>query len=302
MHRTIAWRGFASILCAVDFSEPAALALQYAGAVARRGCARLTALHVTDPLLAAAASTALHDPAFAERTERELRRFTDAYLSEDDSARFVRAERVVVGTPAEEILNAASVMAADLIVVGTAGLTGASRVILGSTTSSVLQRSTIPVLAVPPPEVAKPPDPRSWPAGPIVVALDVDDDTRGEIALAADIAAWLGAPMLIVHVAHANAAPAAARRDAEMMLAKMTADVRKDVPLRVHVVAGEIGREIAAVAQAQAAGLVVTMLRDRRGWFGAQRGSISYDVVTDAVTPVLAIPPEWRRRDATASI
>jgi hypothetical protein len=41
---------------------------------------------------------------------------------------------------------------------------------------------------------------------------------------------------------------------------------------------------------------VITALRDRRGWFGARRGSISYHVLVHAITPVLALPPNWRCR------
>jgi len=42
--------------------------------------------------------------------------------------------------------------------------------------------------------------------------------------------------------------------------------------------------------------LLITAMHDRRNWFGAKRGSISFHVVLHAVTPVLAYPPEWRPR------
>ena len=71
------WSGFRSVLCAVDFSEPSRLALQYAEAVADRGNAALRVLYVNDPLLIAAAAAALHDRQFAQRSGQELRRFVD---------------------------------------------------------------------------------------------------------------------------------------------------------------------------------------------------------------------------------
>ena len=54
--------------------------------------------------------------------------------------------------------------------------------------------------------------------------------------------------------------------------------------------------EIAALAAAERTRLLVTALRDRRGWFGARRGSVSCHVLSHAVAPVLACPPEWRAR------
>src|ERR1043166_4904901 len=55
------WAGFRSILCPIDFSEPSRLALRYAVGVATRNRASLTVANVNDPLLVAAAASALHD-------------------------------------------------------------------------------------------------------------------------------------------------------------------------------------------------------------------------------------------------
>ena len=49
-------------------------------------------------------------------------------------------------------------------------------------------------------------------------------------------------------------------------------------------------REIAKVAATERAGLVITTLRTPRDWFGPRRGSISYDVLSEVATPVLALP------------
>jgi hypothetical protein len=62
------WRGFRAVLCPVDFSERSRLALRYPDAIARRANARLTVPSVNDPLLIAAATAALHDRHFVERS------------------------------------------------------------------------------------------------------------------------------------------------------------------------------------------------------------------------------------------
>jgi hypothetical protein len=61
-------------------------------------------------------------------------------------------------------------------------------------------------------------------------------------------------------------------------------------------VCGNIADEIAAIAATERTGLVLTALSDRRGWFGATRGSISYHLLSHAITPVLAYPLSWRPR------
>lgn len=56
---------------------------------------------------------------------------------------------VEVGTPKEEIEARAEAVDADLIVLGTHGRTGLQRLLLGSTTESVLRSIDIPILTVP---------------------------------------------------------------------------------------------------------------------------------------------------------
>ena len=46
-----------------------------------------------------------------------------------------------------------------------------------------------------------------------------------------------------------------------------------DVTTEALVVGGRVADEIAAVAASERTGLLITALRDRRGWFGARRGS-----------------------------
>jgi nucleotide-binding universal stress UspA family protein len=147
---SVPWHGFQSILCPIDFSRHAQLALRYAGAIALRNGATLTVVHVNDPLLLAAASAALHDTNMEQRSQSELRSFVDSTIAAASGSRPRLTTAVSVGTPADVILRLARRAHADLIVMGTHGLTGAARVLLGSTTASVLKRSTIPVLAIPP--------------------------------------------------------------------------------------------------------------------------------------------------------
>jgi universal stress protein A len=295
-----------SVLCPIDFSEQSRLALRYAEAVARRSGARLIVSYVNDPLLVAAAAAALHDRRVAQRSAKELRTFIDATLTPDASKRLRLKTQVSVGSPADEILKAADRGGSDLIVMGTHGLTGANRLLMGSTTLSVLQRTTIPVLAVPWADGARNPGPsRSWPGERIAAALELGGTAAGaDVDVAARIAKWFGSSLLLLHVVGDIAAPdwlggdlSAAERirvaHAQQQVDALATQARRTVRAEGRVSCGRIADEIAALVAAERIELLITALRDRRGWFGARRGSVSYHVLSHAVSPVLAYPRQW---------
>src|SRR4030095_15629388 len=110
--------------------------------------AQLTLLHVTDPLLDAAARAAGTEDTIAEQTEAELQNLLSKVSPEGVKGRMAVAASI--GDPAQEILRHADSSKADLIVMGTQGLGAAGRLLMGSTASRVLEATTVPVLVVPP--------------------------------------------------------------------------------------------------------------------------------------------------------
>jgi nucleotide-binding universal stress UspA family protein len=139
---------FTSILCPVDFSDSSARTLQKALELANANGAQLTLLHVTDPLLDAAARAAGTEDTIAEQTEAELQNLLSKVSPEGVKGRMAVAASI--GDPAQEILRHADSSKADLIVMGTQGLGAAGRLLMGSTASRVLEATTVPVLVVPP--------------------------------------------------------------------------------------------------------------------------------------------------------
>jgi nucleotide-binding universal stress UspA family protein len=153
---------FASILVPVDFSPYAAKALLYAADIAERFAASLIVLHVIGrdselqeveqrlqdrglPLSDASADAALEDivKAGRERVYTELLEFLPAQL-----AKYPVELRVVVGNPFERILETAVREQIALIVMGTHGRTGLSRVVMGSIAERVTRLAPCPVLMV----------------------------------------------------------------------------------------------------------------------------------------------------------
>lgn len=300
------WKGFQSILCPVDFSETAADGLRYGAAIARREGGRLTVAYVNDPLLVTAASIALHDRRMARRSARELREFVSTVLSAETSRRLHLKLRVSIGPPADEILRAAA-RDFDLVVMGTQGLSGVNRLLLGSTTQRVIRRSAVPVLAVRRRPGQGAAVPASWPGARILAAIEYGPQSRQEAENVARIARSFGASLLLVHVIEELQVPPWLRAEiadrerarfakAQQWFERIAAVARPYVAATARVVSGDPADEIAAIAAAEQAQLLVTALRDRQSWWQPSRGAISYRILTEAPVPVLACPPRWRLR------
>ena len=139
---------FTSILCPVDFSAGSARALRKAISLANAHGARLTLLHVTDPLLDAAARAAGRGDVVVTQTQEEIGKLLDEVSPE--GVKGPMGVSVAIGEPAPEILRQSLDSGADLIVMGTQGRGAAERFIMGSTARRVVQGASIPVLVVPP--------------------------------------------------------------------------------------------------------------------------------------------------------
>jgi nucleotide-binding universal stress UspA family protein len=137
-----------TILVPVDFSEPAAAALDAAIELGKRFGARLRLLHAY-PL-----DTAIYPYGLiiSEDVERKLRETAQEKLDEwcDRAvAAGVEAEATVVsGAPAEAILQRARDLPADLVVMGTRGLAGLKHVMLGSVAERTVRLAPCPVLTL----------------------------------------------------------------------------------------------------------------------------------------------------------
>ena len=137
--------GFKRILVATDFSEPSALALEYAHTLARRFDATLVVVHVVeDPFPVGAElespDIAAYRTTLVERAKRELARAVAAVSDVE-----VHAE-VLIGTAARRIVEAAAQHQADLIVMATRGRGAVASWLTGSVAERVVRASQVPVV------------------------------------------------------------------------------------------------------------------------------------------------------------
>jgi nucleotide-binding universal stress UspA family protein len=140
---------FKKILVPVDFSSHSARALDYALGLARQCEGRIYLLHSYPINIGRIAAYGMVVP---EDFERECREAATQHLHkwvEKVSAEGVAVEAIVTPTFASEaIVKQAEQIGADLIVMGTRGLTGVSSVLLGSVAERTIRHAPCPVMAV----------------------------------------------------------------------------------------------------------------------------------------------------------
>lgn len=141
---------FSKVLVPIDFSAHSTEAIRVAADLARRFEARVTLLHVYEPLVYGLPDGFVLTPA---NKIDELLGAIDAQLDSarqqaiDAGAAEVDAKRLE-GAAAAQIVEFAARGAFDLIVMGTHGRTGISHFLMGSTAERVVRLAPCPVLTV----------------------------------------------------------------------------------------------------------------------------------------------------------
>jgi nucleotide-binding universal stress UspA family protein len=139
------------ILCPTDFSDASAHGIEHAGVIAGWYTARITALHVANPIMLAVPTVS--SPRGGGIRDSELTKLRE------ETADFCRAAippavavnvLVDVGAPASRILDRAADLSVDLVVLGTHGAGGFEHLVLGSVAEKVLRKAACPVVTVPP--------------------------------------------------------------------------------------------------------------------------------------------------------
>ena len=290
-----------SILCPVDFSEHSRRALLWASAITRHRGGGLTVLSVVEPLLAAAAEIRLGVDLARTEVEPALRDFVEATLPEDvRQAAHVRME-VMAGAPAEAILQTSRRLRAGLIVMGTHGLGGFRKFLLGSTTEEVLRQTEWPVLAVPAGAVRAPAvEHPGLQLRKILLATDFRESAMAATQWAGDLAADISVPLVLAHVVEPVFAPPQWQSlvvdfegdrvaSGQRLLAQLSASLR-DTHNDCVVSVGRPAETIASLAVEHEAGLVVMGLANPRDSERHKPGSIAYRVLRTGDVAVVVVP------------
>jgi universal stress protein A len=133
-----------TILCPVDFSDASRKAVRYAREFAVNMRASIVLLHVIDIPIESLVNNVQLD----EELETSALQKLDALKNELLSEGLTVDSHVEIGIPADVILDQASKRDVNLIVMGSHGKKGMTRLILGSVAEAMMRKAGCPVLIV----------------------------------------------------------------------------------------------------------------------------------------------------------
>jgi nucleotide-binding universal stress UspA family protein len=194
---THAESNFRHVLLATDLTSISALAAQYAQRIASAADARLSILHVFNPVRMPHSETV-----GAHATPKELRkRDSDRLDALYDSIRqhLPRAEKHLLdGEPTPVVIDYASRERADLIVTGTHSNRALDRLLLGSTAEAIVRKSPCPVMTIGP-SVTMPYE-AGRPFSRILCAMDFGDAAKSAAPAAIRLANSSSSRLRFLHV------------------------------------------------------------------------------------------------------
>ena len=297
------------ILCPIDFSDHSRRALDQAIAIARWYESTVTVLHVFSPAPVAAVGRpgGLRADGLTPVDRDQLLADTKAF-AETESAPGVTIEAVVrEGNTATEILEQATSMQADLLVIGTHGRSGFERLLLGSVAEKVLRKASCPVLTVP----KRLPD--AVPAGPvlykrILCPVDFSESSLHALKYATSMAQEADGQLTVLHVvAHEfeNAADMASMvSDAGITIGSFVKQREEALRRRLQeavatapefcsveslITHGKPWREVLRIAAERQSDLIVMGVQGRGAADLLFFGSTTQHVVREASCPVLTL-------------
>jgi nucleotide-binding universal stress UspA family protein len=286
-----------NILVPLDGSPISEAALPYARAMAARANARLTLVRVV-PLDRMPTETIQEAEAYLGRFATEL---SAAGLAVETGVPYS-------GTTPEWIQTEAKLRHADLVVMATHARTGFDHFVHGSVAEAVIPKLDIPLVLIRPGEGLSPADRFAQSQPTLIVPLDGSEFAEAALEPARELAALVGARLVLVGVVPLPTAPIAAEgpivypsdEDVDALEAEargyltgicdrlMAGGIAASVEVRRL---GEAATRIAEVAAEQGAAAVVMATHGRTGLARALIGSVAGAIVHQGTTPVVLVRP-----------
>jgi nucleotide-binding universal stress UspA family protein len=285
---------FERLLVPVDFGPASERAADIAVAIADKLGATVELVHSFHvPTIAYGEGIATYVP------YDDLRRDAEKALEAERARVAARAPSIqaalVEGDPRDRIADLATERGADLIVMGTHGRRGLSRVVFGSVAERIVRTSPVPVLTV-----------GSGPAANggagfrhVLAPTDFGEPAERGVAAAAALASAFGAKLTIVH---ACAMPATIYDErtwwptaeilskAETSLERAVTKTRAIFPtVKSALVRGDPRDGVLEAVRERGADLVVVGTHARRGLSRVFLGSVAESIVRTSPVPVLTI-------------
>ncbi len=140
------------IMHATDFSSASSRALAKAVELAKQNKAELLLVHVLAAIIPYDPGDGYSDPSLYIELEKSTRRQAqsslEALVQKVKRARVKVSSLLLKGTAHDQIVRAAKNRRADLIVIGTHGRTGITKLFMGSVAGRVVSTASCPVMTV----------------------------------------------------------------------------------------------------------------------------------------------------------
>lgn len=297
---------YKNILFATDFSDCAKHAQAYAFAFALRSDAVLHVVHAVDPAYPAYAGVY----GFGVEVENH---FAELKVQADNDLKAIAQlaviagidevhANVLMGRPADALIDEARRVNCDLIVIGTHGRSPVDHFLFGSVAERVVRLSPAPVLAIKPIEREFVTEVRQFGLKHVLCPCDLSPLAEEAADFAADICREFEAELTLLHVVDS-------RVQYPVVLpytpAEMTVDLRehavkrlnavaariKGVPVHVEVLTGIPHKVITEAARDRSVDLITMTTHGYGGLSRALLGSTVEKIVRTARTPIMTIRP-----------
>jgi nucleotide-binding universal stress UspA family protein len=282
-----------NILYATDFSPAAESALPYAIGLAKQYGAKVHGFHVrfpaTYPIVGPEAM-----PQIMEAAQEQAK--LEAQQLHEMLAGIPHEVSIFDGEVWPLISDIVTRRKTDMIVIGTSGRTGISRVLLGSVAEEIFRRASCPVLTVGP-HVSQDTE-RRLEMKEILYATDFSPESLAALPYAVSLAEEHQARLTLLHVV--GEAKVGEFVHAEQYADSIRRQLQKLFPPEAEawcegkcvVEHGPEAGKIIEVATALGADLIVLGVRGAKGGIGVTThlsGSVAHEVVTQAQCPVLTV-------------
>jgi nucleotide-binding universal stress UspA family protein len=289
---------FKRILCPVDFSEFSVRAYRHALSLAEHYRSKLVALHIVEvwrhPSASFVAAASLYEE-FRQTLlgigKEKLQEFVKAHTHNEVQPGLGVRE----GMAADSILSFAQEQKSELIVMGTHGLRGFDRLMLGSVTDRVMRKAICPVLAVRerPRDLAAAAQEQHYThrLDRIVACMDFSEYSEQALSYAISGAVEYDAELTLLHVLEEVSSPAKTERaiaEATEQLDKLIPPERnKSLKVKMAVRTGKPYQKIVQFAEETQTDLLMMGVRGRGALDIAVFGSTTYRVIQLGPCPVL---------------
>lgn len=276
---------FKNILFLTDFTESSNAAMAYATGVARHYNAQLYAGHCCDPVILTetAGVPILQEVEDASRTQLDT---ITKQTGPRSIALFAR------GSVAEAVPHWINEHGIDLIVMGTHGRQGLSRLLLGSTAEAIVRSATCPVLTVGPHVNTRPS--HDFSVENILFPTDLGEHAEFGAQYALSVAQDSCADITFMHIVSLEQAFVGERsavvETARQKLTKIAPpDAKEWCKPQFVVEVGDPVKELLAFAETERPDLIVLGLPEGKKFNGHFRSGVTYNLIAGAPCPVLTV-------------